>query len=369
MDFLKLSRNFARDCIKSHLSCQTSALKQQVADLTTQLCLNTGAKGYQKKVLYACVKQQLPLCIEEWRDIAAIYQARSGEELVRDAASIRTHWETSPSCCNRGQTPTGQASGFVAECQEVAFLMGERAAVDDMGGSSEEEQEGTSIYDSGGEESDITASNYQNAANETSVVYANPASVEFFESVEENEADEFEPFDDETNAMLTDMGIPTHPPPRSLQLMAASNNITSSHSTMSTSRNNMSASRNNMSASHNSMSASRSSSASANSSSSSSASNSAPNRGVNSYTAAHTATGKERQRVVMDLEDEGEDEIESQKTKNARPTRSNSRNKFGKTIVTAIDKLTTSNSGDDKFTAMLTTMLAQNQQLITMCYF
>ncbi len=51
----------------------------------------TGAKGYQKKVLYACVKQHLTLCIEEWRDIAAIYQARSGEELVRDAASIRTH--------------------------------------------------------------------------------------------------------------------------------------------------------------------------------------------------------------------------------------------------------------------------------------
>ncbi len=66
-------------------------------------------KQYKANILIEIVREILPASAAAWKNVALLYQARSGEQLLRDPDYIKRHWYEK--LCNKGMKPTGSSGG------------------------------------------------------------------------------------------------------------------------------------------------------------------------------------------------------------------------------------------------------------------
>jgi len=58
-----------------------------------------GKANYKVDVLILVVEEKLPNGAHAWQEVAALYQARSGESLLQDHDDVKRHW--TDKCCNK----------------------------------------------------------------------------------------------------------------------------------------------------------------------------------------------------------------------------------------------------------------------------
>jgi hypothetical protein len=64
-----------------------------------------GKANYKVDVLILIVEEKLPNGAHVWQEVAALYQARSGESSLWDHDNAKRHW--TDKCCNKLKKPTG----------------------------------------------------------------------------------------------------------------------------------------------------------------------------------------------------------------------------------------------------------------------
>jgi hypothetical protein len=80
-----------------------------------------GKANYKVDILILVVEEKLPNGAQAWQEVAALYQARSGETLLRDHDDIMRHWVDK--CCNKFKKPTGTPGDpkrdMILRCQQI----------------------------------------------------------------------------------------------------------------------------------------------------------------------------------------------------------------------------------------------------------
>jgi hypothetical protein len=80
-----------------------------------------GKANYKVDVLILVVEEKLPNGAQAWQEVAAIYQAWSGEMLLQDHNDIKRHWVDK--CCNKFKKPTGTPGDpkrdMILRCQRI----------------------------------------------------------------------------------------------------------------------------------------------------------------------------------------------------------------------------------------------------------
>jgi hypothetical protein len=95
--------------------------------------------NYKVDVLIPVVEEKLPNGAHAWQEVAALYQARSGESLLRDHDEIKRHW--TDKCCNKFKKPTGSPGDpkrdMILRCQRIHQRILKKSASSIMDADSE----------------------------------------------------------------------------------------------------------------------------------------------------------------------------------------------------------------------------------------
>jgi len=65
-----------------------------------------GKANYKVDALVMAVEELLPNGAQSWAKVAALYQSRSGELILRDHDDVKRYWIEK--CCNKFKKPTGK---------------------------------------------------------------------------------------------------------------------------------------------------------------------------------------------------------------------------------------------------------------------
>jgi hypothetical protein len=98
-----------------------------------------GKANYKVDLLILVVEEKLPNGAQAWQEVAALYQARSGESLLRDHDDVKRHW--TDKCCNKFKKPTGSPGDpkrdMILRCQRIQQRILKKSASSIMGADSE----------------------------------------------------------------------------------------------------------------------------------------------------------------------------------------------------------------------------------------
>jgi hypothetical protein len=98
-----------------------------------------GKANYKVDLLILVVEEKLPNGAQAWQEVAALYQARSGEGLLRDHDDVKRHW--TDKCCNKFKKPTGSPGDpkrdMILRCQRIHQRILKKSASSIMGADSE----------------------------------------------------------------------------------------------------------------------------------------------------------------------------------------------------------------------------------------
>jgi hypothetical protein len=98
-----------------------------------------GKANYKVNVFILVVEEKLPNGAHAWQEVAALYQARSSESLLRDHDDVKRHW--TDKCCNEFKKPTGSPGDpkrdMILSCQRIHQRILKKSASSIMGADSE----------------------------------------------------------------------------------------------------------------------------------------------------------------------------------------------------------------------------------------
>jgi hypothetical protein len=98
-----------------------------------------GKANYKVDLLILVVEEKLPNGAHAWQEVAALYQARSRESLLRDHDDVKRHWKGK--CCNKFKKPTGTPGDpkrdMILRCQRIHQRILKKSASSIMGADSE----------------------------------------------------------------------------------------------------------------------------------------------------------------------------------------------------------------------------------------
>jgi len=98
-----------------------------------------GKANYKVDTLILVVEELLPNGAQSWAEVAALYQSRSGEMILRDHDDVKRYWIEK--CCNKFKKPTGTPGDpkrdMILRCQRIQERIHNKSASAIMGVESE----------------------------------------------------------------------------------------------------------------------------------------------------------------------------------------------------------------------------------------
>jgi len=98
-----------------------------------------GKANYKVDTLILVVEELLPNGAQSWAEVAALYQSRSGEMILRDHDDVKRYWIEK--CCNKFKKPTGTPGDpkrdMILRCQRIQERIHNKSASTIMGVESE----------------------------------------------------------------------------------------------------------------------------------------------------------------------------------------------------------------------------------------
>jgi len=79
--------------------------RQQSTSTLLMMPRGNGKANYKVDTLILVVEELLPNGAQSWAEVAALYQSRSGEMILRDHDDVKRYWIEK--CCNKFKKPTG----------------------------------------------------------------------------------------------------------------------------------------------------------------------------------------------------------------------------------------------------------------------
>lgn len=127
----------------------------------------TGAKTYDRVILFNIVKKVLPACSYDWQRVAEEYKVNAEEETVRNWEDIKKQFIQKMAFNGRNPPANGKSSDgeFIMDCQNIYASILRKEETKDVGNydyddSEEEVHEYDEDYDPLGEQNEEDVSNF-----------------------------------------------------------------------------------------------------------------------------------------------------------------------------------------------------------------